>query len=162
MKKLKGFSLVELIIAMGIMTILLTVLTQTFGSILSLRQKSEAVSSIAQDSRFVLLRLAYDTGRATSISTPSVGSSSSTLTMSINSQSYVYSLLNGNLILSVAGGQSQQINSVGTTVTNLSFTRNNNIGNKSVVQLDLTLRATEVEPGVENNTRRIQSTLITQ
>lgn len=163
MKKLtRGFTLVELLISMGIMTILLVILTEVFGSILNMRVGSEAVSAIAQDSRFVLSRLSYDVGRATSITTPAIGQDSSTLTLVIDGVDYVYSLSGNNLTLSVNGGASSVVNSNGTSLSALTFTRNANLGTKNNITLNATLVATTKQPGVESNERSITTSLSTK
>ena len=154
-----GFTLVELLIAMGIMSILIMILAQVFGSILNMRVGSEAVSAIAQDSRYALSRLAYDVGRASSITTPTTGQSSSTLTLVIGGTNYVYSLSGNDLVLSVGGGVNSVVNSNGTAISSLSFTRNNNLGTKENITINATLVATTKEPGVESNQRSITTSL---
>lgn len=162
MKKLPGFTLVELLISMGIMAILLTILAQVFSSILSMRTKVEAVSALAQDSRYLVLRLSYDVGRATSITSPSVGNTLDSLTLVIAGENYTYSLVDGNLDLSVGGGSPQRLNSSGTSLSSLSFTRSTSIGGKSIVQLDTTLAPTTIQSGIQNNPRTINTTFVTR
>ena len=49
MKKQKGFSLVELLLYMGLFSILLASLMQLFGAIIAVRLESEATSAVLQD-----------------------------------------------------------------------------------------------------------------
>jgi Tfp pilus assembly protein PilW len=160
MKKLSGFTLVELLISMGIMMILLTIMTQVFSSILNLRQNSEAISPLAQDSRYLILRLAYDVGRASSISLPAVGNSSSSMTLVISGQNYLYQLNGNSLSLKIGAGTAQNLTGTGTSITSLSFTRNADLGGKPNISLDTTLRATTLQPGIQQQDRRLQSTFI--
>lgn len=163
MKNFKsGFTLVELLISMGIMTILITVLAQVFGSILTMRSKNEAVSALAQDSRYVVERLSYDVARSSGITLPTVGNSGSSLTLVIGGVNYVYTLQDGSLLLSVGGAASDRLNSIGTTITSLSFSRNNVLGGKASVGLAMTLRATTIQPGTQSQTRDINTTLVTR
>lgn len=162
MKKHSGFTLVELLISMGIMTVLLTILSQVFGSIIAMRGKTEAVSALAQDSRYLVLRLAYDVSRSSSILVPAVGNNGSSLTLVIGGQNYVYTLSNGNLNLSVAGGPAQVLNSAGTSLSSISFKRNTSLGGKAIVQLDATLVPTIIQAGVQNDTRHIVTSLVTR
>src|SRR5260221_10945575 len=80
----RGFTLMELLLYMGIFSVLLVVLMQLFTSILSLHAESQATSSVDQDGNFALMRLAYDIHRSSSIVTPALGASSRTLTLKIN------------------------------------------------------------------------------
>src|SRR5688572_24260327 len=66
----KGFSLVELLIVMGLMSILLLVLTDMFTSMLNVQTSTKAHSSVTEDGRFILSRLSYDVQRASSVTTP--------------------------------------------------------------------------------------------
>lgn len=161
-KVLSGFTLVELLIAMGIMTILILILSQVFGSILSVRGKNEATTSLAQDSRYLLQKLSYDVKRATSISSPLAGQSSSSLTMIIGGQTYLYSLSDGVLSLRVGAGDPDRLNSVGTIVTGLNFTRNSDMSGDANISLDLTLTSRVGLDGVDSSTRRIQTTITTR
>lgn len=162
MKNKSGFTLVELIISMGIMTILITVLAQVFGSILSMRQKNEAVSVLAQDSRFVVARIAYDVARATSITSPTIGNPGPTLTLIIDGHNYVYTLQNNKLTLSIDAGAQNIINSHATNISTLTFTQNNPVGGYLNVQADLTLIPTMIQPGVHNDNRRVITTFVTR
>lgn len=163
MKKIKsGFTLVELLISMGIMTILITILSQVFASILTMRSKNEATSALAQDSRYIFQRLAYDVGRSSSIAVPAVGNSGSSMTLVIAGVNYAYSLQDGALMLSVGGASADRLNSVGTSITSLSFTRNSPLGGKSSVALDVALAATTIQPGSAAQNRDIHTTLVTR
>ncbi|MEI8232701.1 MAG: type II secretion system protein [bacterium] len=161
MIKKSGFTLVELLISMGIMTILIAILAQVFGAILLMRTKNEAVSALAQDARFVVQRLSYDMARSSSIASPTVGNASDSLTLVISGVNYTYALQNNSLMLTVGAGNAERINSVGTRLTSLSFSRNDPLGGKASVGLDLTLLATTVETGVQTQSRIIRTTLVT-
>lgn len=135
-----GFTLIELLIYMGLFSILLTVFIQLFGVIFEAQTENEAVTSVASDAKFIMGRFAYDMNRATSIYSPtSLGSSSASLTLVINSQNYTYALDNGNLMLqSSLSSLSGQLNSNEASVSAVSFTRFDG-GDKDVVRMTFTL-----------------------
>lgn len=126
MKKLnKGFTLIELIMSMGIMAILIGVMTGIFGSTIDASLDSQATSGVDQDGRFIVARLAYDMQRASQIVTPAVPGSTTnpSLTIKINSIDYTYSLSgSGNLQLTDNTGPNN-LNSNTTQVSNLTFQR---------------------------------------
>lgn len=118
----KGFSLIELLLYMGIFSILIVVLFQLLTSIFDFQLESESASSVTQDGRFIVNKLAYDVPRAATISEPLLGLTGQSLTILDGVNSYTYSLSSGNLIVTQNPGSiSNQLNSLDTTVSNLNF-----------------------------------------
>ncbi len=138
MKK-KGFTIVELLIYMGLLSILIAVVTEIFLSILDLQSQSTAVSSVAQDGKYVLSKLSYDIRNATTISTPStLGQSSPTLQLTIDGDSNSYSGTSGDLVVTNASG-SDNLTSYGSQISNLSFRRLGTSGGKNSLAISFTL-----------------------
>lgn len=134
MKK-KGFSLIELIIYMGLLSMLLVILSQVFTSIIQSRLDSESTASIDQDANYLLSRFTYDISRAQGISEPQDYASnhnpSTALTITVGSDSYRYIVNAGNLQLTNALG-TDILNSYNSTISNLLFTRIGNGASPSV------------------------------
>jgi prepilin-type N-terminal cleavage/methylation domain-containing protein len=162
MKIKKGFTIVELLISLAIMSVLITILAQLFASILSLRQKSETVSAIAQDSRYILLRLSYDLARSDSIVSPAAGASGSTLSLMIGGTSYIYSESGGVLSLSVGGGSPSILNSPSTTLSNFNFTGNQAIGGNASIGLSFTIDPTSQQINGAPVSRQVSTTLVSR
>jgi len=158
-KFIKGFTLVELLIYMGLLSIILVVLSQIFGSILDAQLESEATSSVHRDGRFILSKLTYDVHRANSIVLPaSLGASSTSLQLDISGIN-TYSLNNGNLELTDSLG-TNNLNSGDTIVSNLTFTRiGNSVANaKNTVRIFYTVTSKVIRPkGLE--TKDFQTTI---
>jgi type II secretory pathway pseudopilin PulG len=142
----KSFTLVELLVFMGIFLILLAVLTQIFVSTLNVQLESQATSSVQQDGRYIIARLSYDINRAEAITAPStLGTDPThpdTLQLTIGSETYTYTTTNNQLTLQVAAGQAQPLTSFGTTISNLTFTRIGTLSNKDSIQIVFTLTST--------------------
>lgn len=140
MRKYKqGFTLIELLLFMGLFTIILGVLTNLFSVIIDTQAEVESTSAVENDSKFITTRLMYDIQRAQSISVPaSLGAQTSTLSLVIDGNVFLYSVVDGNLMLT-ANSQSDMLNTHLTQVTNLSFQRFGNVGGKNAVQLKMTL-----------------------
>lgn len=160
MKKFKkGYTLIELLIFMGMFSILIVVFTEILGSVLDVRRESESVSAVEQDGSFLLNRLSYDISRATSINSPNlVGTTDTVLDLTIDGVNYVYAL-NGSDLELTTGGSSYQINGVNTTVSNLSFTRIGNDDGKDTIQLSYTLTSVTQRAGVGSEVRNYQITV---
>lgn len=153
-----GFTLIELVLFMGIVTILLVVLTQIFGSVLDVQKESAAFSSVQQDGTVILNRLMYDITRADSVITPSsLGQKTTNLQFSAGGINYTYAILNGNLVLTDNIG-TDQLNSYDSTVSNVSFLRLGNVGGKNTIQIAFTLTSrVQQAKGVE--VRNFQTTI---
>ncbi|HZZ98694.1 MAG TPA: hypothetical protein VFG51_02050 [Candidatus Saccharimonadia bacterium] len=135
----KGSTLVELLLYMGLISILLVVMTTMFLSALDVQQSSQSTSSAEQEGNYLLTRLAYDIHRASSVTTPAaLGSSSPTLTLVISGASYTYSVSNGQLSL-VQGITSEFLSGFDTTISNLSFTRLGNVTGKPTLKISFTV-----------------------
>lgn len=112
----KAFTIVELLVFMGLFSVLIVVLTEIFTSALSLQLETEAVSSVEQDGRYILTKLMYDVNRAQAITLPTgSGGQGSILKLTIGGITYTYDLNAGNLRLN--DGAINYLNGFNTTVS---------------------------------------------
>ena len=142
MKKIKqhGYTLIELLIYMGIFSILIISLFQLFTSILDSQAESDTTASVSEDGKFLLSRLSYDIQQSSAITTPaSIGSSGNSLQLTIAGINYTYTVNNGNLVLTNSLEANAPLNGYNTTVSNVSFTRLGNTTGKQVITLTFTL-----------------------
>jgi len=146
--------MVELLMVMGIMSILVVILSEVFGSILTMKLRSQATTAVAQDSRYVISRLAYDISRATDIT----NGSGNTLGLVINGAAYTYSLQASTLVLSIDGGSVQALTGVRTKINSLSFTRTD-VGAHKAVQINLNLAPVIIQPGGVTGARQLTTTV---
>lgn len=136
-----GVTLVELLVSMGLLSILLIILTGVFISALDLQLRSESVAFSQQDAQFALTRVVYDIRRAQNILAPaSLGAQSNSLSLQINSQTWVYSLSDGNLIVTNPQG-TFVLNSAQTTVTQFAITRTGNASGQASVQIQISVES---------------------
>jgi hypothetical protein len=143
-----GFTLVELIIYMGLLTMMTLIFTDIFMSIIDNQLSSKNTSSVADDGRYIYSRFIYDVGRADSIATPSAyGSSSATLGLVIGGQNYTYSLSNNNLIITDPTGTSN-LNGEGSTVNSLLFTKIGTTSAHSTVRINFTIKGLVTSRGI--------------
>lgn len=119
----KGFTLAELVIYMGILSLLLVIFVDMFAILINRQLETESNSSIQQDTSYLFSRLNYDFGKAKNIISPVVlGSTVSSLELQIGSTPYSYYLFDGNLVSSQSG-IIVQLNSSETSISNLTFRR---------------------------------------
>lgn len=139
-----GFTVVELIIYMGLLTVLLTVITQMFLSVIDVQLESEATPSIQQDGRFIVARLSHDIKRAEDITYPiSLGASGGSLQLTMNSVPYTYSVVSGNLQLN-DNTNTDIINSYDSIISGLTFQRLGNAGGDNTIKITFTLTSRTV------------------
>ncbi|MCL4338330.1 prepilin-type N-terminal cleavage/methylation domain-containing protein [Patescibacteria group bacterium] len=135
----RGFTLIEMIIYVSLLSLLLLVLTDIFTSSLDVRLESQSFSSVEQDSRFITTRLTYDLHRAQNISIPAnIGDQGSIMQITIDGNNYSYDLSNNNLTINSNLG-TNQLNSYNTRVSALSFKRVGNPGGKNDIIISFTL-----------------------
>lgn len=146
--------MVEMLMVMGITGVMLVVLSQVFGAILSMKLRSQATSFVAQDSRYVLNRLAYDVMRASDI----VSGSGNTLTLTIDGVSHAYSVSGTTLMLSVDGAPEEKLTGIGTQISSLTFTRTDLSGHKAV-QISMNIAPTIIQPGGVTGARQLTTTV---
>ena len=128
-----GFTLVELLIYMGLMAAFLTVLTSIFLSALDVQTQSEATSSVEDDGRYILSRLVYDIHRASSVTVPaSNGQTANSLSLNVGT----YTLSGGKLQIN----GSDNLNSYATTLSSFSVTRLGNSGGKPTLTISFSLK----------------------
>lgn len=157
----RGTTLVELLLYLGLVTILLGVLTQIFVSILDIQLSSEATSSVETDSRFILSRLTHDIQRSDSISIPgALGTQSDNLQMTINGISYSYSVINDDLVLTRAT-DTYQVNGYDTTVSDVTFTRIGNSDGNETIQVVFKATSKTLVNG-EHEAKTLQTTISTR
>ena len=156
--KLKGFTLIELIIYMAIFSIFLLVLSEIFVNILNVQLESEANSSVNQDGRYILARLVYDIKNADDINIPiNIGDVTNILQITVSGLNYTYSLDSGNLELNI-NGASDKLNSFDTLVSDFSVQRLGNINGKNSLRLDFNLTSKTLKKG-EPESKYYQTTI---
>lgn len=132
----KGFTLVELAIYMGISMVILLILTELLTAIFNTKLLTKSTTGVARDGRYIYTRLTYDVNRAQSVTLPAnLGEISTSLVLSIDGAQYIYSVQNGNLVLTAPQG-SDSLNGYDTTVSNLTFQRIGNPNGKHTFRIN--------------------------
>lgn len=141
-----GFSLVEMVVYLTILSVMLVVLTEVFVSTLNTRAESETASAIDEDGRFLMSRVSYDVGRSQAVAVPAPN----TLQLTIDGLTNTYGLSGSNLVLTNAAGTAR-LNGFGTSVSSVSFERIGNAGGKQTVRTSFRLTSVgQRSSGTEN------------
>ena len=135
----KGFTLIELAIYLGILSILLLILSSFFNSAMDTLLQSQATSPTEQDSKFILNRLMYDVTNADSLTTPAnPGDQESTMQLVRNGITYTYTQTGNNLTITDNVG-TDVLNSPQATISGLLFKRIGYTNERPTVQIKFTI-----------------------
>jgi type II secretory pathway pseudopilin PulG len=145
----KAFTLIELLLFMGIFSILMITMLELLTSIFDVQLESQSTAAVSRDAGFILSRLTYDVNSSTGILTPVTGSQSATLILTKGTDIFTYSLIGSNLTLKDGDlGTTEQLNSIETSVTNLNFLRLSATGSaESTITVSFTLKSNTVRRG---------------
>ncbi len=158
----KGFTLIELVLYMGILVLLIGVLSSIFSAIISVQLDSTATSSVDQDGRYLLAKFTHDVASASAILIPAnPGDQTNTLQITINSINYTYSLdSNNNLqVVNNSTNETNVLNSYDTTISGLTFTRIGSGGNNDTVQITYTVTSRIKDKTGQQETKNFTTTV---
>jgi hypothetical protein len=149
-----GFSLIELLMYIGIFSMLIVILFQLLVSILDVQLESKGHSSIDQDGLFILSRLSYDIARSNSIASPSAGQSSQNVKITVNGTDFEYTNATSSMVLTnMSTGEQKQLNSVNSEVSNVTFTRRSDTEGKNfdTITASFTITGKPIVRGVRDS-----------
>lgn len=140
----RGFTLMELVLYMGLLMILLAVLSQLFTTSIESQLSSQTFSYVQQDGRFIMNKLTYDIQNASSVSTPSaLGIQTTTLVLDSGGATKTYSLTGSNLLRNGI-----RLNGFNTSIANLTFQLLGNSDGRPTVQFAYTVTSLVLKNGV--------------
>ncbi len=160
-KSPKGFTLVELLLYMGILSVLLSVLVTIFVTAVDVQLESEASSSVQRDGTYILAKLAYDIHRGSTISIPSsLGGETPNLKIVIGGVEYTYSL-DGNENLTLLNNLgTDNLNSYDSKVSALTVKRLGNVGGEDTLKINFTITSRTKRSGTAGyETRNLETNL---
>jgi type II secretory pathway pseudopilin PulG len=143
-----GFTLVELLMYIGIFSILTISLFQLFTLIVDTQKESESGSSVFLDGQYILNRFKYDVNRANSANISQVGVGTSSAQFSIGSQIFTYYLSDGDLILDTSS-ETASLNSIDSDVSSLNFLKvsDSKGKNQDTITISFTLTSNIIKRG---------------
>lgn len=131
-KNQSGFSLIELLVYIMILSSLVLITTNLFMSLSNGRAQSEARTMVDSSLRFALEKIGQDIRSASSVTTPNIaGANSSSLILIASSSTITYSVASGKLRRQVDSNPPEDITSDNVEVdmvdSPLTFTRLENV-----------------------------------
>lgn len=145
-----GFTIVELLIYMGLLAVMILIFTDIFTQVLDNQKGSRNTSNVADDGRYIYSRFIYDINRADSIVEPtSFGSTSANLVIIIDGITHAYSASEGGLTITTPT-ESNSLSGYGSSISGLLFTKVGSTSAKDTVRMNFTVSGKIAEHGVAN------------
>lgn len=141
-KRLKAFSLIEVMFYISMLSVFILVLATFWGTLMEVQEKGRAMSAVDSEALFILEQISESIRSAEGISSPLNGNSSSTLSLSFKDTSRdptIFNLLNGDIQLSQAGGGYISLNSDRVVINNIIFTNLTRPSSKGTIKIQLDL-----------------------
>lgn len=129
MKNKAGFTFIELILYIAIVTIMLSALVPFAWNIIGTGAKSNTEQEVFSQARFISERIKYEIRNATGINAGSTTPTSLSLITATGST--VISLVGGNIQIQQGAGPATILNSPDVTMSSLTFTNNSSADNKT-------------------------------
>ncbi len=148
-----GFSLVEMIIYLALLTVLLIAVINSLSYMMKNYRELKAAKSIAISANEVLSRFSYEVKKANNLS-GSFGTSSGTLTLTTGTSTTVFSL-NASRIKITVNGISDYLTSTDTSVSSLYFYKLNATTTSLGAVIEFTIKS-----AINNRTEFFEDTVM--
>lgn len=157
-RKSSGFTLIELVLYMGLFVGFLLIMADVFLATLDVQAESEASSAVQQDGRYILARLIYDAGRAQELVQPAnLGQEAPVVQLLIDGSVFTYGPTGENLVLIGPDG-TNILNSSESKVTGFTVQRLGDTSGKPTLRLHYTVTST-VKRNKGPETQTFQTTI---
>jgi len=149
-KAKRGFTLVELLIYLGIFSGFVTLLSGLFIAILDAQQDMIQNARLEQDMHYLFSRIQYDVARAQDLILPaSNGAVETELHLNIGGNIVSYYLESDKLKILEEGSTALSLNSYGVLIDSIEFQRLANTNGKASVRVSLDLKTDENDTSLQ-------------
>lgn len=131
----KGFSLIELIIYIGLVSVILLSITSFLFTLLNARARNEVITEVGQQGVFVMQKITQTVRNAQTINAPTPGTAG--VALSLNSA--VFDLANEALRVARNGNTPVDLTNSRIIVSDLSFNNLSRTGTPGLVRVQFTL-----------------------
>lgn len=134
----KGFTLVELLLYVGISSVILFVISMFLGAMLQSQVKNQAILEVEQQGMQVLYTMTRVIRNADSVSSPTIGSSGSSLTIATSdplTNPSIFSVSNGSLLMTEGVNSPVALNNNQVTVSDFNIENLSRAGTAGTVKI---------------------------
>lgn len=135
----RGYTLIELLVYLGIFTIIIGVISTLVIQTLNYNLQSTADSALAQTTRNLFFDFSQTIRRSTNVSSPALGFSANRL--ELNNGQVIYQLNAAQRLEKTESGETALLTPTNIRVNSLNFEHLGNPGDRSTIRLTLSLEA---------------------
>lgn len=155
MKHNRGFTFIETILYVGILSIFITGVVNYALNFITIRTKSNVAQEVNDNLRLVMDRLSYEIRNATTLNSVSA-TTLSVGTSETSRNPTVLSLINGQIFIKLGTGTSQPLTSDLVNISNLTFT-NLSSGDTKSINISYTITANYINSSGRSEYDRTQT-----
>jgi len=153
-----GFTLLEFIIYLGIVSIVLLVSTAIYLNIVLAKAKLTAMAEVSNGARFVMERISENIRNANAILSPASGSSASILSLEMSDPARnptVYDLSQGAIRIKEGSGPTVNLTPASLVTANLIFTNTSYTNTPGTMRIQINLKYYNPDESPEYDFERI-------
>lgn len=147
-KNNRGFTLVELLLYVGISAVMLLIISVFLSSLLQSRIKNQTIAEVDGQGMQVMQTIAQTARNAENITAPSTGASATSLTLDVSTGANdptVFDLSGGAIRISEGGGSAVPLTNSRVTASALTFQNLSRADTPGTVRIQFTLEAVNPE-----------------
>ncbi len=145
LKKNNGFTLIELTLYLGLLSIFLVFFSELLSAILNTKTRSEGVSLVQTNSNFLISKLTYDVNQADTIASPiDFGVASDSFGLNKAGQGYTYRINGGRLAIDDGQGL-VYLSDANVTINNFNVTKTGNTDGIQALSIGFTISSNIVD-----------------
>lgn len=136
-----GFTLVEMLLYMGLVLVFLVVISNVFVSILENQRENIGRSAVVEQGQFLIARLSYDLAEAEVVTTPATpGDQAAQVVLTQAGQTVTYAIADG-LLQRTHNGQTLALHTNDITIDTFQVTRVGTVDGTPTFRIVLTINA---------------------
>ena len=144
-KKNKGFTLIELTLYLGLLSIFLVFFSELLSTILNTKVRSEGVSLVQTNGNFILSKLAYDINQADAITSPvDFGVTTNQFELNKNGQLNSYTVDQGRLLIN-NGTNTAYLSDIDVEINNFYITKTGSIDGLQALSIGFTISSKVID-----------------
>lgn len=144
-RRTTGFSLVEILLSIGVAAIILISLSLALAQVLESRVKQQVIAEVEQQGVQVIQIITQSIRNSDNINSPSIGTSDTSLSLDVyaaTSDPTVFSLSSGTIQIQEGAGSAVDLTTSPVTASDLTFTNLSQAGTPGTIRLQFTLSYT--------------------
>ena len=139
MKNASGFTIIELLLYTAISAAMIASISIILSTLLEIRVKNQSIVEVEQQGQIIMIDLTRAVRNADTVNGLPAATTGTTLSITENGNTSVYSLENGRLVVSVNGSDNTPLSGSKIEISNLVFSNFGRPGTKGLFRIEYTV-----------------------